>query len=259
METAYNYIGQHEWIKSQVRFTVQVRRKKRLPKDTPPPDTPRPKGTQPENSPSTKDTPPDIPQPENSPSTEDTPPDTSRPENSPSTEDTPPDIPQPENSPSTEDTPPEETLSSADRLRFADILDYDFNDYNTNKLIESNSRIWSENPSSFYAQGIGRDPLQTEDGQCRIIHLILHLVVSDAHSHALRRIYSVVLHRIRASYPRNRSPEDIARSMYGDNCGADVVAEITAIMVAGPIYTTLGTSKGFGILLFLGTKINFAM
>jgi hypothetical protein len=233
LETAYNYIGQHEWIKPQVRFSV--RRKNRLPEDTPPPDTPRP-----ENSPSTEDTPP-APRPENSPSTEDTPP-----------------APRPENSPSTEDTPSEET-PSANLTRIADILNYDFNDYNTNKLIESNSKIWSENPSSFYEQGISSDPLQTKDAQCRIIHLILHLVVSDAHSHALRRIYSVVLHRIRASYPRDRRPEDIARLMYGDNCDANVVTEIATIMVAGPIYAALGKRKGFGILLFLGTKINCTM
>jgi hypothetical protein len=69
-------------------------------------------------------------------------------ENSPSTENMLPDTPRPDNSPSTEDTPPEET-PSANLTRIADILNYDFNDYNTNKLIESNSKIWSENPSSF--------------------------------------------------------------------------------------------------------------
>ena len=228
METAYKYIGQNKWIKSQLGFSLRKRKTPSLEDSPPPGDTP-----------STRDT----------PSTEGT----------LSTEGTPlEDTPSAKETSSTEDTPLEDTLS-AKGTRIADILHCDFKDCNTELLIKSNSTIWSQNPSSFYNKGINSDPLQTKDTQCRIIHLILRLVVSDAHSHALRRIYSVVLHRIRASYPRSRRPEDIARLMYGDNCAANIVAEISSIMVAGPIYAAIGAQRGFGILLFLGTKINVNM
>jgi hypothetical protein len=40
-----------------------------------------------------------------------------------------------------------------------DILNYDFKDYNIEKLIKLNLKIWSINPSSFYKQGISIDLL----------------------------------------------------------------------------------------------------
>ncbi|OBT82439.1 hypothetical protein VE02_08924 [Pseudogymnoascus sp. 03VT05] len=137
LETAYNYIGQNKWIKSQLRFTLQRKNTPPL-EDTPPPeDTLSTEGTLSTEDTPPEDTPPEDTPPEDTPSREGT---LSR-EGTTSTEDTP----------STDDTPSEDTPLAKEK-RIADILHCDFEDYNTEQLIKSNSTIWSQNPSSFYKQ-----------------------------------------------------------------------------------------------------------
>lgn len=153
------------------------------------------------------------------------------------------------------------TQSTAEK-RIEKIFEYNpTTEYPTIDLLNRKAKKWNEQPLSFFV--LFEEPLDcdTNDPQQHLILCCLQLQESDAHSRILRRIYSLVLYRLRANRPRNDDVETIARLIYDKlhkNGQEDLKAltrSIERMIQAGSRYENIVRSLGIGSLLVLGTTI----
>lgn len=153
------------------------------------------------------------------------------------------------------------TQSTAEK-RIEKIFDYNpTTEYPTIDLLNRKAKKWNEQPLSFFARF--EEPLDcdTNDPQQHLILCCLQLQESDAHSRILRRVYSLVLYRLRANRPRNDDVETIAQLIYDKlqkNGQEDLKAltkSIERMIQAGSRYENIVRSLGIGSLVVLGTTI----
>lgn len=134
-------------------------------------------------------------------------------------------------------------------------------EYLTNDLLHRKAKKWNEQPSSFFVQF--EEPLgcDTNDPQQFLIVCCLQLELSHAHARILRRVYSVVLHRLRVNRPRNDNADTIARLIYdklhesGEQSLDTLVKSVETLIQAGSRYENIVKTLGIGSLFVLGTAI----
>ena len=156
---------------------------------------------------------------------------------------------------------PENATSLEGERRIAKIFDYNPDEYDTKTLLNRNFKTWTERPSQFLVQHQAW-PCATHDPQYVVIIQCLRLQQTDAHSHILRRLYCVVLHRLRKNQCKNDNANTIAQSLceslYPDEEWHDKQAltdSIEILIQAGSRYEHIASHLGIGSLFVLGSDI----
>jgi hypothetical protein len=148
--------------------------------------------------------------------------------------------------------------------RTAKIFTYDPDEYNTQVLLETKSRKWKNEPSSFWIQFQEHQSFKFDNPQHRVIFACLQLEQTDAHVRILRRFYCVVLYQLREGQAQNEEADAIGQSLHaflhpkGSGNKATVQALIDSIgnlIQAGSRYHNIAKRLGVGSLFLLGQEI----
>jgi len=148
--------------------------------------------------------------------------------------------------------------------RTSKIFTYDRCEYATTALLDDNWKRWDEDPLSFWVQFQGHEISTFDDPQYQVLSACLRVEKSDAHSRILRRFYTVILYRIRASRPQNDNAETIAGVFHdllhpNDSGSEETLRALTDsvkdIIQAGARYDNIAHRLGIGSLFLLGQQI----
>lgn len=167
-------------------------------------------------------------------------------------------------------TASEDTAPSECEKRLVALFNYDPTDlkittnYYTRAVLDSNFRIWMEQPSLFWGN-FQQDFHLPSNPEYLIIVSCLKLNRLDAHTTILRRLYCIVLHRLRASRNKVTDAETIARSIHdlfhpagtplnGSELGV-LTNDVRTLVDAGSRYSGIAEVLGIGSLFFLGQVV----
>ena len=152
--------------------------------------------------------------------------------------------------------------------RISKIYNYNISsEYNTVELLRRSSKVWGENPSSFWLQDKSQQSHEFKDPQLAIIYACVQLDREEAHALILRRFYALVFNRLRSRsrsrQQQNATAEAIAKGVYdqlyqGSEEGTldKLIEDIERLIDAGSRYDNLAEKLGIGSLFYLGQGVS---